>query len=76
TQSQILGLTPDIIEKYIKYLADDRLSKVGLPKLYNETHPIKWVDKFSQFNDQRTNFFEGNVTNYSKGSISFDDDFF
>ena len=25
------------------------------------------------FNDQRTNFFEGNVVNYSKGSIDFDD---
>jgi hypothetical protein len=34
---------------------------------------IKWVDSFSTFNDQKTNFFEGNVTNYSKGSISFDD---
>lgn len=28
---------------------------------------------FSSFNDQRTNFFEGNVVNYSKGSITFDD---
>lgn len=76
TQNQILGLTPDIIKQYIRYLADDRLTRVGLPKLYNVKHPITWVDKFSQFNDQRTNFFEGNVTNYSKGSLSFDDDFF
>lgn len=75
TQGQILGLTDDIIEQYIKYLADDRLESVGFAKLYNVTNPIKWVDDFAKFNDQKTNFFEGTVTNYSKGSLSFDDDF-
>ncbi|UFS62525.1 ribonucleotide-diphosphate reductase subunit beta [Sulfurimonas sp. HSL-3221] len=73
TQGQILGLTDGIVEQYIQYLADERLSKVGFEKLYNVSHPIKWVDDFSKFNDQKTNFFEGNVTNYSKGSLSFDD---
>ncbi len=75
TQGQILGLTDAILEQYIKYLADDRLSSVGFAKLYNVTNPIKWVDDFSKFNDQKTNFFEGTVANYSKGSLSFDDDF-
>jgi ribonucleoside-diphosphate reductase beta chain len=75
TQGQILGLTDDIVEQYIKYLADDRLESVGFEKLYNVTNPIKWVDDFAKFNDQKTNFFEGTVTNYSKGSLSFDDDF-
>jgi len=41
--------------------------------LYNVKHPIPWVDGYASFNDQRTNFFEGNVVNYSKGSIDFDD---
>jgi ribonucleoside-diphosphate reductase beta chain len=75
TGGQILGLTDDIIEQYIKYLADDRLASVGFAKLYNVANPIKWVDDFSKFNDQKTNFFEGTVANYSKGSLSFDDDF-
>ena len=75
TQGQILGLTDEIVEQYIKYLADDRLRSVGFEKLYNVSNPIKWVDDFAKFNDQKTNFFEGNVTNYSKGSLSFDDDF-
>jgi len=73
TQGQILGLTDEIIEQYIQYLADKRLHAVGFEKLYNVEHPIKWVDNFSQFNDQKTNFFEGNVTNYSKGSLDLDD---
>ncbi|MBU1658203.1 ribonucleotide-diphosphate reductase subunit beta [bacterium] len=75
TQGQILGLTDEIVEQYIQYLADDRLTSVGFEKLYNVTNPIKWVDDFAKFNDQKTNFFEGTVTNYSKGSLSFDDDF-
>ena len=73
TQGSILGLTDEIIEQYIKYLADNRLTAVGFEKLYNASHPIRWVDDFSKFNDQKTNFFEGTVTNYSKGSLSFDD---
>ncbi|WP_457746887.1 ribonucleotide-diphosphate reductase subunit beta [Sulfurimonas sp.] len=75
TQGQILGLTDEIVEQYIKFLADDRLTSVGFEKLYNVSNPIKWVDDFAKFNDQKTNFFEGTVTNYSKGSLSFDDDF-
>ncbi|MFA5454481.1 MAG: ribonucleotide-diphosphate reductase subunit beta [Sulfurimonas sp.] len=75
TGGQILGLTDAILEQYIQYLADDRLSSVGFAKLYNVTNPIKWVDDFSKFNDQKTNFFEGTVANYSKGSLSFADDF-
>ncbi len=73
TNGQILGLTDNIIEQYIQYLADDRLKAVGMEKIYNVAHPIKWVDNFSSFNDQKTNFFEGNVANYSKGSLDLDD---
>ena len=73
TQGQILGFTDGIILQYIQYLADKRLTAVGYAPEYNVKHPIPWVDGFSSFNDQRTNFFEGSVVNYSKGSISFDD---
>ena len=73
TQNQIMGFTDDIIEEYIHYLIDQRLVAIHLDKLYNAHHPIKWVDEFSKFNDQKANFFESKVTNYSKGSITFDD---
>lgn len=73
TQGQILGFTKDIIRQYIEYLADRRLEAVGYAPEYNVKHPIPWVDGYASFNDQRTNFFEGNVVNYSKGSIDFDD---
>lgn len=73
TQGQILGLTSEIIRQYIEYLADERLRLVGFSKIYNATHPIRWVDQFAKFNDQKANFFESRVTNYAKGSLSFDD---
>ena len=73
TQGQILGFTDGIIKQYIQYLADRRLEAVGYKAEYNVKHPIPWVDGYASFNDQRTNFFEGNVVNYSKGSIDFDD---
>lgn len=73
TQGQILGLTDGIVEQYIQYLADERLTKVGFEPIYKVSHPIKWVDDFAKFNDQKSNFFEATVTNYSKGSLSFDD---
>lgn len=73
TQNQIMGFTDDIIEEYIHYLIDNRLTSIGLRKIYDAKHPIKWVDDFSKFNDQKSNFFESKVTNYSKGSLSFDD---
>lgn len=76
TGGQILGLTDKILEDYIKFLADQRMYVIraaGFKKIYNVDHPMKWVDDFSKFNDQKTNFFEGNVANYSKNSLSMDD---
>jgi ribonucleoside-diphosphate reductase beta chain len=75
TNGEILGLSEKNIQAYIKYLANERLRKAGLPELYDVSeNPLKWVDEFSKFNNQRTNFFEGNVTNYTKGGLSFEDD--
>lgn len=74
TQGQILGLTSEIIRQYIEYLANTRLKAVGFREIYAvKNNPIKWVEQFASFNDQKTNFFEAKVTNYSKGSINFDD---
>ena len=73
SNNNILGFTDEIIDEYIKYLCDNRLKAVQMKPLYNAQHPIKWVEKFSQFNEQKSNFFEATVSNYSKGSLSFDD---
>lgn len=70
TNNQIQGLTNDLIEKYIKYLANERLGRLGLEILYPEiaSHPMKWVESFSNLNITKTDFFEQKVTNYVKAS--------
>jgi ribonucleoside-diphosphate reductase beta chain len=76
TNDEILGMSKELIDRFTKYLTNKRANAMGLELLFPEVglkNPISWFDSFSSFNDQKTNFFEGNVVNYSKGSLSFDD---
>lgn len=77
TQDGILGFTPNLIEKFAKYLANERAKAVEIPLPFPDEHvtknPIEWFDDFSKLNDQKTNFFEGNVANYAKNSIDMSD---
>lgn len=73
TQGKLMGLTEELIKGYIQYLAKERMERVGLPKIYDNKNPIDWVNRFSSFNEQKTNFFEAKVTNYTKGGVDFDD---
>jgi ribonucleoside-diphosphate reductase beta chain len=76
TGEQILGFSNQLIDNFIKYLTNQRLKAIGIDKLFPEVedkNPLSWFDSFSSFNEQKTNFFEANVTNYSKGSLNFDD---
>lgn len=68
--NEIAGLTDDIIDRYIKFLANERLGRLGFEILYPEitTHPMRWVESFSNLNNQKTDFFEQKVLNYSKSA--------
>ena len=80
TNNQILGITNDHIEGYVKFLANDRFDALGLSKEYGNLYPeftnnpIKWVDKFSQINDTKTDLFSGDNQSYTLGAVSFTDD--
>ncbi len=74
--NEIPGLTNEVIERYIKYLANERLNRLGFEILYPEqtVHPMKWVDRFADLNATKTDFFEQKVTNYTKaGTLDFSD---
>ena len=74
TGGDILGLSPASIKLHIEYLANDRLKAVGFAPLYDTKEtPLKWVEDYAKFNKNKANFFESRVSNYSKGSINFDD---
>lgn len=76
TNNEILGLNDALIEKYIKYLGNQRLKAIGLAELYPEIteNPMAWIEGFSNLNRTKTDFFEAKVTNYTKSAaFDFDD---
>ena len=76
TNNEILGMNHDLIDKYIKYLGNQRLKAIGLEELYPQIteHPMVWIEGFSNLNSTKTDFFEAKVTNYTKAAaFDFDD---
>ncbi len=76
TGNEILGINDKLIEKYIKYLGNQRLSAIGLDELYPDIteNPMSWIEGFSNLNNTKTDFFEAKVTNYTKAAaFNFDD---
>ena len=70
---QILGITPQTIEQYTKFMANKRLKEIGLNPIYegfNET-PYKNLEKISDTNGEgnvKGNFFEANVSSYNQST--------
>jgi len=63
----IVGLTPQSIEEYVKYIADRRLERINLPKQYNiEKNPFPWMSEIMDIRKEK-NFFETRVTEYRTG---------
>jgi len=72
----IMGLTEELMENTVHNYANDRLNRIGLEPIFTQsptTYLQKLVTKHQEMNDIKSNFFEGNVTNYAKDSLSFDD---
>jgi len=64
----IEGLTADEIKGYIRYIADRRLTQLGLDEIYHiEKNPLPWLDAILNA-VEHTNFFENRATEYSKAA--------
>jgi ribonucleoside-diphosphate reductase beta chain len=70
TQNQILGLNDYLIDRYIKYLSNLRLTQLGYKPLYPDIteNPMKWIDQFRTINDTKTDFFQAKPQTYAKRS--------
>jgi ribonucleoside-diphosphate reductase beta chain len=65
---EIEGLTSEEVKRYIRYIADRRLSQLGLQPMYHvEKNPLPWLDAILN-GVEHTNFFENRATEYSKAS--------
>ncbi len=72
----ILGLSYDEVETTVHNYANERCVAVDIPKIYKtepKTYLQKLVDKGSNLNSVKSNFFESNVKSYAKDTISMDD---
>lgn len=67
----ILGLNADIIAEYMEYIADRRLQKIRLPKVYGKDNPLPWMSEIIDLRKEK-NFFETRVTEYQSGSLNWD----
>ena len=62
------GMEPDDIKRYIRFIADWRLSQLELPKVYNLSgHPLPWLIEILN-GVEHANFFEARATEYSKAA--------
>ena len=64
------GLEANQVKDYIRYIADLRLTQLGMEKLINiKEHPLPWMVEMLG-GVEHTNFFEGRATEYSRVSTT------
>ena len=66
--SEIDELKAVDLKRYIRYIADYRLTQLGLKPIYLiEKNPLPWLDQMLN-GVEHTNFFENRVTEYSRAA--------
>lgn len=69
TLGSVEGLQPEDVKKYLKYIANKRLSDLGLEGLYDiNENPLPWMNLMVN-GKEHANFFETRATDYAKGVI-------
>lgn len=63
----VLGLTADMFEHYVGYIADRRLERIGLAARYKTKNPFPWMSEVMDLGKEK-NFFETRVTEYQSSS--------
>lgn len=68
--NKISGMNGDTTEEYTKWLANQRLSMLGMEPLYQDAikNPYKHLDRLQDPNADKGNFFETTVINYTQSS--------
>ena len=69
----VVGLSTKEMRRYLEYVADQRLTMLGLTPLYGAKNPFPFMEL--QDVQELTNFFERRVSAYQvgvQGEVSFD----
>lgn len=67
---RIPGINERMTEEYTRWLANNRLAILGIAPLFPEavTNPYKHLDRLQNVNNDKGNFFETTVVNYTQSS--------
>ncbi len=67
---EVEGLTASDVKAYIRYIADRRLTQLGLNAVYNVSrNPLPWMDEMLN-GVEHANFFEARATEYSRAATT------
>ena len=61
-----LGMNSSLFGEYVEYVADRRLERIRLKKVYGTNNPFPWMSQSTDLNKEK-NFFETRVTEYQTG---------
>ncbi|MDX1503384.1 MAG: ribonucleotide-diphosphate reductase subunit beta [Thermoanaerobaculia bacterium] len=64
----LLGINADQFSQYVEHIADRRLERIHLPKLYERKNPFPWMSQSTDLAKEK-NFFETRVTEYQSGGV-------
>lgn len=68
----LLGINAEQFSDYVEHIADRRLERIGLEKVYNKENPFLWLSEATDLRKKK-NFFETRVTEYQVGgSLEWD----
>jgi ribonucleoside-diphosphate reductase beta chain len=63
----VLGMNAGTMEEYLQFIANRRLTQLGLPPVYeNTTNPFPWMSEIMDLRKEK-NFFETRVIEYQTG---------
>lgn len=61
-----LGINSNLFGDYVEYVADRRLERIRLKKVFGANNPFPWMSQSTDLNKEK-NFFETRVTEYQHG---------
>ena len=67
----LLGINSEQFSNYVEHVADRRLERLGLPKIYGRENPFPWMSQSTDLTKEK-NFFETRVTEYQVGGLDWD----
>jgi ribonucleoside-diphosphate reductase beta chain len=68
----LLGINAEQFSAYVEHIADRRLERIDLPKVYGTANPFPWMSQATDLSKEK-NFFETRVTEYqTAGSLEWE----